>query len=479
MKLASLLLAAPVVLTMVAADPRPTGGPDKRVLDRWRFARQDESTSAAAGGGAAASTPAVSTPAVTPTSSARETSSAAAPTSTTPAPTPTPTTTSTSTTPQEQPTSTSSPTSQQPQQPTSTPPTSERPAPTTSTSTSQQQQPTSNGAVTPPASSAAPQTSQTPTTTSFSLSTPPPTTAVISTTDQSGRIITSVVVITQTPHSVAVAPTATETSTEKKGTNQSTVIGLAVTGSIAGLLIILLIVWKLTGKRFSDLEDNDDDAIKWPELNKDSAAMTPIPARPSTRAAGAETDTLGTDFDRQSAANSAADLSYQPYSDDPGYGARPAYYDPYGGAPGATKPYPSPPGSHDGDHKTWGASADAAQYYDAPRGQSPGPNAIARGMSPGPGVVYDTRVASPAPPSMAYADPVGRTGSPGPAGYGYAAGYAPADPYSTGRNSPGPNMAYQPEMDPYGRRSPGPGMAYNGSVGRVGSPGPGQNPAYR
>ncbi|KAL5635206.1 hypothetical protein ACGC1H_003035 [Rhizoctonia solani] len=454
---------------MVAADPRPTPGPNGRVVDRWRFARQDDTTSAAAGGGAGSASP--TSAAAGPTSSTRETSSAAAPTSSAAVPS------STSTSTPQQPTSTSSSSSQQQQQPTSSStPASERPVSSSTSSSQQQQQPTSNNPAPAPTSSAAAQTSQTPTSTSFSLSTPPPSTAIVSTTDQSGRMITSFVVVTQTPHSVAVAPTATETSTEKKGVSQSTVIGLAVTGSIAGLLIILLIVWKLTGKRFSDLEDNDDDAIKWPELNKDSAAMTPIPARPSARAAGAETDTLGTDFDRQSAAaNSAADLSYQPYSDDPGYGARPAYYDPYGGAPGATKPYPSPPGSHDGDHKTWGAPAEA-QYYDVPRGQSPGPNAIARGMSPGPGMAYDPRVASPAPPTMTYADPVGRTGSPGPAAYGYAAGYAPADPYS-GRNSPGPNMVYAPEMDPYGRRSPGPGMAYNGSVGRVGSPGP--NPAYR
>ncbi|CAE7230152.1 unnamed protein product [Rhizoctonia solani] len=467
MKLTGLLLAAPVVLTMVAADPRPTARPERRVLDRWRFARQDESSTAAGGGGggggATTTTPAASTPtreatSQSPTSAAPET---------------------TSTPQQQQPTSTSSPTSQQQQQPTSTS-TPARPTSAATTSSTQQQQQSSQTQAPAASSTPAAPSVQTPTTTEFSLSTPPPSTAIVSTTDQSGRVITSVMVITQSPTAVAVSPTASAPAEdEKKGVSQSTVIGLAVTGSIAGLLIILLIVWKLTGKRFSDLEDNDDDAIKWPELHKDSAAMTPIPARPSARAAGGtETDTLGTDFDRQSAAaHSAADLSYPPYSDDPGsgYGARPAYYDPYGGAPGATKPYPSPPGSHDGDHKTWGGPADA-QFYDAPRGPSPGPNAIARGMSPGPGVAYDNRVASPAPPNMAYADPVGRTGSPGPGGYGYGA--YPADPYG-GRNSPGPNMAYaQPEMDPYGRRSPGPGMVYN--PGRVASPGPGAGAAgYR
>ncbi|CAE6515407.1 unnamed protein product [Rhizoctonia solani] len=474
MKLAPLLLAAPVVFGIVAADPRPTAGPNRRVLDRWRFARQDESTTAAGGGGggAAASTTAAANTPTREATTASPTSATAETTSATP-------------TSQAQPTTTSSPTSQQQQQttPSSTP--VARTTNTPASSTPQQSQPASNTPAQQPTSSQgqAAQTSQTPTSTSFSLSTPPPTTAVVSTTDQSGRVITSVVVLTQSAQSVAVLPTSSSTSSdEKKGTNQSTVIGLAVTGSIAGLLIILLIVWKLTGKRFSDLEDNDDDAIKWPELNKDSAAMTPIPARPSTRAAGAETDTLGTDFDRQSAAHSAADLSYAPYSDDPGYGARPAYYDPYGGAPGATKPYPSPPGSHDGDHKTWGAVPADAQYYEVPRGQSPGPNAIPRGMSPGPGMAYDPRATSPAPPNMAYADPVGRTGSPGPAAgtggaYGYAPGGYAADPYG-GRNSPGPNMAYaQPDMDPYGRRSPGPGMAYNGSVGRVASPGP--NAGYR
>lgn len=207
-----------------------------------------------------------------------------------------------------------------------------------------------------------------------------------------------------------------------------------------------------------------DDAIKWPELNKDSAAMTPLPARPTGRS-GVETD----NFDAQSsAANSVADLTgthYQPYSDDPGYGARPAYYDPYGGVPGTARPYASPPGSHDGDHKNWGGPADANQYYDAPRGPSPGPNmaygdALGRGTSPG--------------PNMAYADPTGRTASPAPGGYGgYPAGYGAeqvgaADSYA-GRHSPAPGV------DTYGRRSPGPGLAYGGSA-RAASPGP--NVAY-
>ncbi|KAH7342092.1 hypothetical protein B0J17DRAFT_649415 [Rhizoctonia solani] len=437
MKLAPILLAAPVVFTLVAADPRPTAAPDRRVLDRWRFARQDETASGGTGGGA----PTSAAPASTPT---REATSAS-PTSVAPETTSTPaqpTTTSTSTTPQQQPpTSTSTSTS-----------VAARPTSTTSSSTPVQQSPTSNP-VQSPSSPVTPSANPPPVSSTISMSTPEPSTAVISTTDGSGRVITSVLVITQSPQSIAVAATASSTADEKStGISPATTIGLAVTGSIAGLLVILLIVWKLTNKRFSDLEDGDDDAIKWPELHKDSSAMTPIPARP-TPSARAETDTLGTDFDRQSAAHSTADLQYPPYSDDPGYGARPAYYDPYGGAPAE------------------------AQYYDPARVASPGPNAIARGMSPGPGMAYDARVASPAPPNVGYADQMGRTGSPGPAGYGYPAGYAQADPYG-GRNSPGPNMAYgQPEVDPYGRRSPGPGMAYNGSVGRVASPGPGA--AYR
>lgn len=232
--------------------------------------------------------------------------------------------------------------------------------------------------------------------------------------------------------------------------------------------------------------------------------MTPLPARPTGRA-GVETNALD-DFDRQSAAHSTVDLQYQPYSDDPGYAARPAYYDPYGGA-GQVKPYASPPGSHDGDHKKWGVQPDG-QYYDPPRGASPGPNkaygdSIGRGPSPGPNLAYGDsmargvspappmayadsigRGASPAPPNMAYADPLGRTGSPGPMAYGgYPGGYAPdpamvADPYG-GRHSPGPNLAYGAPTDAYGRRSPGPGLAYGGAVGRVGSPGPNAAGGYR
>lgn len=311
------------------------------------------------------------------------------------------------------------------------------------------------------------------------------------------------IVVTLAASAVTASSSSTGTGGDPKPITRGTIIGLAVTGSIAVLIVILLIVWKLSNKRFSDLEDTGDDAIKWPELNKDSAAMTPLPARPTGRSG------VDDNFDAQSsAANSTADLAgahYQPYSDDPGYGARPAYYDPYGGVPGSARPYASPPGSHDGDHKNWGGPADN-QYYDPPRGASPGPNmaygdAVGRAASPGPNMAYGDslgRGASPGPnmaygdtlgrgtspgPNMAYADPMGRTASPSPGGYGgYPAGYGAeqmgGDPYA-GRHSPGPGLAYGGSqtdhgVDPYGRRSPGPGMAYGG--GRAASPGP--NAAY-
>ncbi|KAG9122604.1 hypothetical protein FRC07_000951 [Ceratobasidium sp. 392] len=387
MKLAALLLAAPAVLQLVAADPRPNEL-HARALERWVFERQGTT------GGASASptqgnseTEKETTPPASPTAS---------PTSTTPAPTPTTTPTSTrdEETSSARPTSDASPT----QSPTQAQPTS------TSSPSSQAQAsntPTQNA---PTSRTTAP----------VVLSTPPPSTSQFLTTNEQGAVFTSVLLITR-PASAISSPSTTSDDTTSKPISKGTIIGLAVTGSIAVLIVILLIVWKLTNKRFSDLEDTGDDAIKWPELNKDSAAMTPLPTRPTARS-GADTSTLDK-FDTQSAAQSTAEL-YQPYSDDPGYGARPQYYDPYGGAPGSTRPYASPPGSHDGDHKNWGVPAEGQgyadphqqQYYDAPmRGPSPGPNmaygdSIGRGTSPG--------------PNMAYADPAARAASPGPAGYG-------------------------------------------------------------
>ncbi|QRV89675.1 transmembrane protein [Ceratobasidium sp. AG-Ba] len=453
MKLGPLLLAAPVVLQLVAADPRPTPAPNqrqiRRALDRWHFARQT-AIIGSSGGGASQSETEKET---TPTSSSSPTS-APAPTSTSSPP-------PTSTSKEEAPTSSSSP-------PTSRDVTSSTPPPTSSTPAQ-----TSNNQA--PATSTT--TSQPPV-----MTTPPPTSSNLVTTDHLGSIITSVVLVTYS----AVSATPTAGSDDKKGgMTTGTTVGLAVTGSIAGLIIILLIVWKLTGKRFSDLEDSDDNAIKWPELNKDSAAMTPLPARPTGRS-GVETNALD-DFDSRSATQSTANLTdgpyQQPYSDDPGYGARPQYYDPYGGVPGTARPYASPPGSHDGDHKNWGVPAEGGQYYDAPmRGASPGPNMayadpLPRGASPGPNMAYGDslgRGTSPGP-NMAYADPTGRTASPAPAGYG---GYYD-QPQMSGRLSPGPNLAYGGSQDhgmadPYGRQSPAPGMGGYGA--RAASPGP--NVAY-
>ncbi|KAG9097501.1 hypothetical protein FRC06_007479 [Ceratobasidium sp. 370] len=449
MRLAAFFLAAPVVLQLVAADPRPTPTPNhaRRALERWAFERQlpTGGASSAAPGGNSQTEKESST---TPTTSTTPTS-----TSTTP--------TSTSTSSSEAETTTSRSTAD----PQTTSTREQSSASSTSTSQAQSQ------------SSAAP-SSQTHTTAPVVLSTPSPTSSQLVTTNDQGVTFTSIVVLTR-PASAVASPSSTSDDSSDKPIPKGTIIGLAVTGSIAVLIIILLIVWKLTNKRFSDLDDIGDDAIKWPELNKDSAAMTPLPARPTGRS-GVETTALD-DFDAQSsAAHSTADLTgthYQPYSDDPGYGTRPQYYDPYGGAPGVARPYASPPGSHDGDHKNWGGPADAQgyadphqQYYDAPaRGPSPGPNmaygdSLARGTSPG--------------PNMAYADPTGRTASPAPGYGGYPAGYG-ADQSMGGRRSPGPNLAYggsqndHAVVDAYGRQSPAPGMGYGG---RAASPGP--NAAY-
>ncbi|KAG8690827.1 hypothetical protein FRC08_010345 [Ceratobasidium sp. 394] len=349
MKLAAFFLAAPVVLQLVAADPQPTPRPNqaRRALERWEFERQLPT-----GGGSSANPPGGNSQTEKETSTPTPTST---PTSTsTPAPTPTPTST------RDEESSTSRTTADQQ----STTPTQEQSSPTPSSTSQAQSQNTPT------------QSSQSRTTAPVNLSTPSPSPSQLVTTNEQGSVITSVVLVTK-PAS-AVGPSSTSNDSESKPISKGTIIGLGVTGGIAVLIVVLLIVWKLTNKRFSDLEDTGDDAIKWPELNKDSAAMTPLPARPTGRS-GVETSALD-DFDSQSAAHSTADLTgthYQPYSDDPGYGARPQYYDPYGGAAAAARPYASPPGSHDGDHKNWGGPADGQgyadphqQYYDAPGSES-------------------------------------------------------------------------------------------------------------
>ncbi|KIM33558.1 hypothetical protein M408DRAFT_156977 [Serendipita vermifera MAFF 305830] len=118
------------------------------------------------------------------------------------------------------------------------------------------------------------------------------------------------------------------------------------------------------------------------------------------------------------------------------------FYDPYRGPVPHT--FTSPPPSTDGGHNN------SAYGRGEAIPMSTYPSSSGR-QSPGPNAAYD--------------DPYARSGSPGPnAAYGGAA----VDPYGARSRSPGPGMAY--DADPYaaGRRSPGPALAYGGGGGPAG-----------
>ena len=116
------------------------------------------------------------------------------------------------------------------------------------------------------------------------------------------------------------------------------------------------------------------------------------------------------------------------------------------------------------------------QTFTSPPQSTEGHNAYARGEAI-PMNTYPSSSGRQSPgPNAAYDDPYARSGSPGP-----AAAYG--DAYGARSRSPGPAMAYE---DPYaGRRSPGPSLAYGAAganqydpsirmgtpVGRVGTPG--------
>lgn len=239
---------------------------------------------------------------------------------------------------------------------------------------------------------------------------------------------------------------------KKVGT--STIVGLSVAGGIALIGIVGFIVWKFTRKRFAD-DFDDNEAIKWPDLNAHGNDGVALPIGRSGNA-GFETNSevnltrpdsrAGSTY-AASAAASAVDLyaphasqdpyavpplphlnpNQPPYRDDPDA----AYYDPYHG------PVP-------------GTFADGGAGENIPMTQ------INRTRSPAPQMAYDAGRQSPGP-GMAYAGD-GRM-SPGP-GMAYAADGGRVSPAPqvalSGRASPGPQAAYG-----YGgRQSPGPGMAY-------------------
>ncbi|KAI0072969.1 hypothetical protein K474DRAFT_1667195 [Panus rudis PR-1116 ss-1] len=324
------------------------------------------------------------------------------------------------------------------QQPTPSAPPSSADASSSATPSSTQN--SDSASITPPPSqtsnSADNQASPTP---------PPPSTYQTVSTGADGEVQT--VFVTTTPSAASSSASASASAgadqnndTKSKGVGTSTIVGLSVAGGIALICLIAFVVWKFTRKRFTD-DFDDNEAIKWPELNTHGENPHALPVN-RTGGAGFETNSevnLTRPDSRAgsiapSAAASAVDLYVpgqdpyavpplphlnpnQPYRDDPNA----AFYDPYNG------PVPQ--------------TLDSA----TPGGEAIPMTQINRARSPGPQMAYDPMAAA-------------RARSPGP--------QAPFD--LAGRQSPGPQAAYGYGDGVPRARSPGPAMALGGRV----SPGP-------
>ncbi|KAG6865983.1 hypothetical protein C0991_009985 [Blastosporella zonata] len=308
-------------------------------------------------------------------------------------------------------------------------------APTTTTNTPPPQTTTS----TQPTTSPPPVTPTTPITTSDSLILSQSTV-----TDPQG--LTTVVTVTGsvTSTSSSATPSASQGpdgSDSSSGLGTGSIVGIAVAGGVAVIAVIAFIVWKFTRKRFSDFDDNE--AIKWPELNAhgENVDSHPLPVN-NTGRAGFDTGSEASLSRVQSESNySTPDIAgghdpyavpplphmnpNQPYRDDP-TGAS-GYYDPYRG--------PVPGTLEHGAGDDW--AGEVIPMTQMAGRASPGPQA-AYGVGG-----YDAGRQSPSPYGA------GRTGSPGPqAAYGGRASPGPQAAYPAGRTSPGPHAAY----DLYGAR---------------------------
>lgn len=237
---------------------------------------------------------------------------------------------------------------------------------------------------------------------------------------------------------------------------------MSVAGGLALIGIVAFFIWKFTRKQSSY---DDNEAIKWPDLNSHSGADTGIavPAHTTGRTGGfdSQSDTTGSlmHADNYSTAEFSTNDPYavpplphlnpnQPYRDDPN--AASGYYDPYRGpVPGTL------------DHGTGEWHGEAIPMQQIQHQQTGGGMYDQVGFEqPG----YNAGRASPGPHAAFAGEQLGRTGSPAPS--------TMAPPYQQGafdgRQSPGPQQAYG------GRMSPGPAMAY----GNPGYPAQGAAPGY-
>ncbi|KAG6856506.1 hypothetical protein H0H87_003699 [Tephrocybe sp. NHM501043] len=327
--------------------------------------------------------------------------------------------------------------------------------PASSTSPTSNTQPT-NTSTTPPPNTTAPPT----TPISNTNTTPPPEVTSQSTaTDATGG--TTVVIVTNTPSTTSESATATPSAGADddgagSGLGTGSIVGIAVAGGVAVIALIGFIVWKFTRKRFTDFDDNE--AIKWPELNAhgENVASHPLPVN-NTGRSGFDTGSEASLSRVPSTSNySTPDVSgahdpyavpplphmnpNQPYRDDPT--AASGYYDPYRG--------PVPGTLEHGAGEDW--AGEVIPMTQMAGRSSPGPQA-AYGVGG-----YDAGRQSPAPYGA------GRAGSPGPqAAYGGRASPGPQAAYG-GRASPGPQAAYTA-----GRASPGQGQQQQGAFDLYGA----------
>jgi hypothetical protein len=213
--------------------------------------------------------------------------------------------------------------------------------------------------------------------------------------------------------------------------------------------VVAFFVWKLTRKRFADFDDNE--AIKWPELNAHGGDSHPLPVNNTGRAG----------FDT----GSEPSLSRVP-SVSTGY-----HSDAHLGA--AADPYAVPPFPHLNPNQPYRDDPSPAPYYDPYRGPVPNTFSDVASVEAPAGAGWTTAEAIP----MTQMAPGSRARSPGPQ-MAYEAGRASPAPGVMGRQSPGPHAAYGDRsrspgpavamggIPPAGRRSPGPQVSYDTGYGQ-------------
>ncbi|KAK2463496.1 hypothetical protein APHAL10511_004582 [Amanita phalloides] len=320
------------------------------------------------------------------------------------------------------------------------------PAQTTTLSTSQETTTSTTASSTTPETTSQSSSSTTQSTTSQTSSTtatfrttsailpPSPTHSVFTSTDSSGAPI----IVTVSSSSNTSGPSASTSSAPNSNNSSAlgvgSIIGISVAGGIAVIGIVAFIIWKLTRKRFSDFDDNE--AIKWPELNSHGNVDShPLPVHTTGRAGfetGSEASLSRVNSSNYSTPEFAGGVGPDPYAVPPLPHLNPSqpYRDEPSGSTGYYDPYRGPvPGTLENGGNDWPGEA-------IPMTQM---NAGARMLSPAPSanLVYDGGRQSPAPPHIAY----------------------------QGRASPGPQIAYTDRVSPSPHAAYG-GANYDGHGGR-------------